>query len=295
MNREQARKAADKLYARMIAQVVRAIGPFLGLPISSEVNKGISKATRPVIQKARSQVQNLAYQDYISVVGSDPVPKQVQNRFTEGLWDGVIEAQTKKSESVSLAVAESIGMQADRWTRDAEWGQRLDSAKKDSRVGTVARIDFEPPTCPWCTVLNSRGPVYHTLETGAATLHEGDTCTLVFVPKGSKTYPGQEHTAAALRRYKAATKAVGTKPTDVFRFLKEEDLGREIKPKVGKVRTNARNAAKETAQDEIKAIEARIRTLEKINPKSETATRYKEEQLSKNKDQLESLTRSLNS
>lgn len=289
MNRDPARKAADKIYARMITQVIRAIGPFLGLPTEGSTLKDIADATRAFVQASRKNIQNLAYQDYASVVGGkDLVPKLELNRFTDGLWNGVVEKAAEDHAHVTKDVAEEIGIQADRWTRDAEWGTRLDIADKDPRIGAWARVDFEPPTCPWCTVLNSRGPVYHTAETGAATLHNGDTCTLVFVLRGQSKYPGMEHTAEALKRYKAAAKAVGTDPTDVFRYLREEDIGREIKPR-GKVRENAQKAVKAASENELKAVKARIRTLENLNPKSESAKAYKEAQLARNRKQLELL------
>lgn len=286
MNREPARKAADKLYARMIAQVVRAVGPFLGLPVNTSTNQALAKATRPVVVAARKSAQTLAYQDYVSVVGGkDPVPKMDQNRFTEGLWAGVIEAATKDFETVAPSVAESIGMQADRWTRDAEWGQTLDAARKDDRIGNLARVDFQPPTCPWCTLLNSRGPVYLTTDSGAATLHEGDTCTLVMVPKGQKDYPGHEHTAEALSRYKDARTTAGTgKTSDILRELKNQ--GHEPP---GTVRKNARAAVQKAAEDEKRSIQARIRTLENMNPKTASAIKYRDEQLARNQKQLGAL------
>jgi hypothetical protein len=287
MNKEPARKAADKLYARMIKQVIRAIGPFIGLPSDSSTLKQIAEATYATIVAARKSVQHIAYQDYISVVGGqDPVPKLELKRFTPELWQGVVDSAAADFEHVAPSVAEEIGMQGDRWTRDAEWGTRLDVANNDARIRGWARVDFEPPTCPWCTVMNSRGPTFHTAETGAATLHIGDTCTLVLVLKGQDKYPGIEHTDAAMARYKQATKAVGTNPTDVFRFLKEEDLSRGVKPRDGKVRRNAKDAVQQSSADQLRAVKARIKTLENLNPKSESAKKYKTEQLARNQKQL---------
>lgn len=283
MNREPARKAADKLYTRMIFRVLHSIAPFLGLPTTSETLKDIANATRALVQASRKTIQNLAYEDYSSVVGgTDLVPKIELKRFTEGLWQGVVEKAAEDYEHVTPVVAQEIGMQADRWTRDAEWGTRLDLADKDPRIGGWARVDFEPPTCPWCTLLNSRGPVYQTGETGAATLHNGDTCTLIFVPRGSKKYEGMDHTAEAEKRYKAARKTAGTGDSkDILRELRNQG-----ETPTGRVRKNAEAATKQAAEGELKAVKARIKTLEGLNPKSESARKYRDTQLARNQKQL---------
>jgi hypothetical protein len=285
------RKAKENMYSNMVQHVVRAIAPFLGLPVNSILLGQIHKATKKLVDSGRNKAQSIAYQDYSKFVdGKDLIPKLPLRRFTDELWQGSLEKVTKDTVHITEDVAAEIGLRADYWGRDAEWGQRIDSAKRDDRIGKVARVDFDPPTCPFCTLLNSRGPVYVSPESGSRTLHVGDTCTLVFVAKGSTEYPGKEFSDKALTLYKEARARAGDDPSTSKILAEMKVPGSTDKP--GRVKANAKASAASANASALSDAQARVRALNSITPKSESAKTYQAAQLAKNQKLIEQLTRS---
>ena len=265
--------------------MVKALVPFIG---SKPDHTTIAKLTRPFVVATRQQAQDLAYRDYLVFIqNKNPVPKMEQNRFTDELWQSSVKKVTEESDLLDSDHVQELAMKADYWARDAEWGQRVDVAKKDPRIDKVARVDFKPPTCPFCTLLNSRGAAYLSMDTAARTLHDGDTCSLIWVKKGETNYPGHETSAEAKRRYDKAVKDLGSaaNTTTILKALAEQDPDRPT----GSVKANIEKALKTSTADQVKAVTARISMLEKLDPKSDSARKYRDEQLSRNRDILKSL------
>lgn len=285
MNDEKLFQARNNLYLRMASRLIKAFTPFLGQKPNA---KRVASVSRPFVVAARTQAQNIAYQDYVKFVNNqDPVAKMEQNRFTDELWSNSVERSLEDADIFGADQIEEIAMSADYWARDAEWGQRVDVAKKDPRIDKVARVDFKPPTCPYCTLLNSRGAVYLSTESAARTLHNGDTCTLVFVKKGDRQYPGHQSTLLAKERYNAAKDKLGSaaNTTTILAELKKQDPDRPI----GSVRKNVQDSVRSVTASKVKEAKARIAALEKLSPTSESAIKYRDEQLSRNKDLLKAL------
>jgi hypothetical protein len=285
VNDEKLLNARDNLYARMASRLIRALIPFLGTKADPKI---VATVSRPYVIAARQQAQNIAYQDYVKFVqNQNPIPKMEQNRFTNELWQGSIDKALTAMPLFGSAQVQDITMSADYWARDAEWGQRVDVAKKDKRIDKVARVDFEPPTCPFCTLLNSRGAVYLSAESAMRTLHNGDTCTCVFVASGQTDYPGSANTKLAEDRYKKAVKALGTR-ANTTTILKELAAQSPNRPE-GRVQAHVKQEIGTVTSGKITDTKARIATLEKLNPKSDAAVKYRDEQLARNHDVLKAL------
>lgn len=285
MNDEKLRQARTNLYLRMAERLIGAVTPFLG---TNADPKALAKVTRPYVLAARKQAQNLAYRDYLLFIeNEDPVPKMEQNRFTDELWEGSVGKALLDVNVFGVDQAEELALSADYWARDAEWGQRVDVTKKDDRIGKLARVDFIPPTCPFCTMLNSRGPVYLSAESAMRTLHTGDTCTCVFVGKDQTDYPGIESTKLAKDRYDKVVKSLGTSAntTTILKALAEQEPNRPE----GSVKVNARNAATKVAASKLAKTKAQIATLERVNPKSDSAIKYRDAKLSQAREVLRAL------
>lgn len=286
MNRNSYSRAKTSVYDRMAQLVVRAIQPFFGLIATGEIIDSIFRTTKPIVDASRKEVQAYAYRDYVAFVEEDPVERLELNRFTDGLWAGSLEKRVEVGQPVTEKTAEDVALAADYWTRDAEWGQRYDAAKRDSRIWKVARVDRNPPSCPFCTMLNSRGAIYLSQESAARTLHVGDECELVYVRKGQKTYPGKESNDEALRRYEQAVKdAPDNSPEEIMKALRAQDPNRPA----GRVQRNVRKVAEDSKAAELKAVRARLATLEKMNPTTDTARAYKAAQLERNRKILSAL------
>jgi hypothetical protein len=216
--------------------MVRSLVSFVGFPIDPRTLGVVSRSTKRIVDTARTRGRDLAWRDYALVVGSDPIDRLELNRFTEELWDASLAKATEDYETWTEDVIQEVALKADYWARDAVWGQRVDAAKKDPRVGRVARVDWNPPACPFCTLLNSRGPVYVSESTAMRTLHTGDECDLVFVPAGTEDdYPGKGSTDQSKSAYKDAVKAVPTgSPDQIMAELKKQQPDRAI----GRIKSN---------------------------------------------------------
>lgn len=281
-NSPKLRKAKETLYANLVERTIRAIAKYMGLNITQDLLDAMFKATKPLIDQGRVKAQAIAFQDYLAFIDNkDPVKRIPLNRFTDELWKGSLAKVAPVGELLSNDVAADIGLRADLWARDAEWGQRTASAKSDPRIGKVARVDFEPPTCPLCTLLNSRGAVYISMESASRTLHVGDTCDLVFVAAGATDYPGSAHTAEALNKYTAAVKRTPSGTTnEVLAELKSAGSSTQGP---GRVKKAAHGAASNTSASKLADAQHRIRALESYTPKSDSARAYHQKQLESNR------------
>lgn len=287
MNSRTLARARDALYLNLTGVVVRSLARFFGLPVTPDSIEQVRAATQPVISTGRERVRSLVYRDYTEVIGGiDPVDPLELNRFTEELWRSSIEKATEDSEVFDDEAIEQIGLSADYWTRDAEWGQAVDATKNDDRVGRIARVDPIPPTCPLCTLMNSRGPVYVSTESFARTLHTGDTCEPVFVPVGTEDYPGRVHTDLALDRYKRAREAAPNGSAEaILKALKDQEPDRPS----NRVRNLVQQNVQAAKTDQITTIRNRIASLERANPTTESARRLRDQQLAADRGILSAL------
>lgn len=288
MNDERLRKARDSLYLRVVSRVIQALGPFIGLPVGPGTAKAIARKTFPLVKTGRTQAQTIAYRDYVKFVeNQDPEPRMELNRFSTELWESAVTDKLVGADIVSPVIAEDIGLAADGWAKDAEWGQRYDAAKRDRRIWKIARVDFEPPSCPWCTLLNSRGPVFRSADSYARTLHNGDTCTMVWVREDDPDYPGKQSTDRAKARYDAAVQSLSDSGTpanssNVLKALRDQEPDRAE----GVAKRNAREAARKASASKARAVRSLISKLERQNPKSDSAKARVADLLEKNRKLL---------
>lgn len=266
-----------------MGQVVSALSGLMGLEITGELLGLIVDISKPIIDSGRSLARDLAYEDYLRVVGGNPVPRITLARFTDDLWNDVLDGILEDHDFLDEEVLQRIGMEADHWSRDAEAAQKLDSAKNDPRVGRIARVDPEPPSCPFCTLLNSRGPVYLSEETVSMTFHAGDECEWQFVPRGYEdSYPGKDSVDQAKALYEKVTKAGASGAKEVLKALAELDPNRPD----GRVKTTTQDAVADAANSQIRATRSRLETLERLNPETDAGRSARDEQITRDQDIL---------
>lgn len=287
MNSRTLAIARDALYLNLSGVVVRSLARFFGLGVTPDEIERVRAVTQPTIAAGRERVRSLVYRDYVQVIDSeDPVDPLELHRFTDELWTSSIEKATEDHETFDDEVIEQIALSADYWARDAEWGQAVDISKKDARLSRIARVDPIPPTCPLCTLMNSRGPVYTSVDSFVRTLHTGDTCEPVFVLVGSDDYPGKEHTELALDRYKRAVKSAPNGSTkEILKALRDQEPDRPVSRVKSAVQENVRSAR----ADQIRVIRARVNALERSNPATESARRLRDQQLATDRQTLSAL------
>lgn len=175
--------------------------------------------------KSRDLLSASAVQQYLDFVDhKNPVRAPKLDRFDADLWHNSLLKVTINSPDFSEGDelnedhVEEIQHKGDYWARDAERGSLIDYAKRDKRVDRWARVDPQPPSCPFCTVLISRGAFYKSKDSAGvaetAKFHTGCTCTVILVKAGEKdSFDGVEHRDAALEEYQAAARLAGS--TDI--------------------------------------------------------------------------------
>lgn len=291
MNPRQALRVREKATQSLTRAVLRAINPFLGRKLTRDMIAELNDASRPLVLAARGLLLASANQQYRDFVEADPLAPPVLDRFNADSWEGTLLKVTGLDQPTQTELAlttdhlESVVKKADYWARDAERGALIDYARRDSRIERWARIDPEPPSCPFCTVLISRGAVYTSKDSAGmddqAKFHTGCTCTAVLVAPGElDSYEGVEYRDAALAEYKKAVNKAGghTGLTAVIKAMKEERGKSEPKEKA----VNPEQAkAQALAAQESKLAQARARkkTLDSMNPSSAQAKAYKATQL----------------
>lgn len=161
---------------------------------------------------ARSALLLLANRQYKDFVGSKPLPAPKLDHFTDQSWQQSALKVFVTGDPVTEEHVQKLVRKADFWARDAERGALLDYTQRDPRIDRWARVDPQPPSCPFCTVLISRGAVYGSKDSAVyadlAKFHTGCTCTAVLVGPGQKdSFPGVEFRNQAVQEYATARKA----------------------------------------------------------------------------------------
>ena len=235
---------------------------------------------------------NVQYKDFLA--GRLALPAPVLDRFNEDSWAGTFLKVTVTEEPFSEDHLGEVLRKGDLWARDAERGALIDYARRDARIDRWARIDPQPPSCPFCTVLISRGAVYKSKNSAGveemAKFHTGCTCVAVHVGKGQKdSFEGVENRDAALAEYEAAAKvAKSTSLEHIIRAMKENrgaDKDGSVKKETDQDAKSATAQALSDQSAKLAQAQARRKALDTISPKGESAKAYKESQV-RREDQL---------
>jgi hypothetical protein len=221
----QARHVRKQTSTTLTNALTKALRPFVGQTASKALVSLVGKRTAPYVRGARSTMSRLATQQYITALdGAKPLKPTKLTRFDDKVWLQSLEKKIlpEGPDPVEVTVTEDhvaeIVRAGEHWALDAERGTLIDYAMRDKRFDGWARIDPEPPTCPFCTVLISIGPMHSDPQ--KAHFHAGDTCEVVLVPKGAKDYEGANQVKAAEEKYKQAVRLNGGK-TDLAGLVKQ--------------------------------------------------------------------------
>lgn len=214
------RNAASQTLASALAQALR---PFVGRTASGALVSLMGRRTVPYVRGARTTLSRLATQQYVTALdGAKPLKPTKLTRFDNQVWEQSLTKTIIPEPDLTVIISEEhvqdIQRSGEHWALDAERGQLIDYAMRDKRFDGWARIDPEPPTCPFCTVLISIGPMKSDPQ--KAHFHKGDTCEVVLVPNGSKDYEGAAQVKAAEEKYKQAVLLNGGK-TDLAGLVKQ--------------------------------------------------------------------------
>lgn len=214
------RKTASQTLSNVLAKALR---PFVGQTVSKALVGQMGARTVPYVRGARTTLSQSATRQYITALdGAKPLKPTKLTRFDDEVWRQSLEKTLIPEPDLAVTVTEEhvqeIQRSGEHWALDAERGTLIDYAMRDKRFEGWARIDPQPPTCPFCTVLISIGPM--RTDPTKAHFHKGDTCEVVLVPKGDKEYEGADQVKAAEEKYKQAVKLNGGK-TDLAGLVKQ--------------------------------------------------------------------------
>lgn len=214
------RKTASQTLANALA---RALRPLVGQTASKALVGQLGARTVPYVRGARTTMSRSATQQYITALeGAKPLKPTKLTRFDDRVWLQSLEKTLIPDPNVSVTITDAhvqeIQRSGEHWALDAERGQLIDYAMRDKRFEGWARIDPQPPTCPFCTVLISIGPKHS--DPTKAHFHKGDTCEVILVPKGTTDYEGADQVKAAEEKYKQAVRLNDGK-TDLAGLVKQ--------------------------------------------------------------------------
>jgi hypothetical protein len=214
------RKTASQTLSSALAKALR---PFVGQTASKALVGAMGRRTAPYVKGARTTMSRSATQQYVTALdGAKPLKPTKLTRFDDEVWLQSLEKTIIPEPDLSVSVTEEhiqeIQRSGEHWALDAERGTLIDYAMRDKRFEGWARIDPQPPTCPFCTVLISIGP--KRTDPTKAHFHKGDTCEVVLVPKGETDYEGADQVKDAEEKYKQAVRLNGGK-TDLAGLVKQ--------------------------------------------------------------------------
>lgn len=205
------RNAVSQSLAKALGQTVT---PFVGRSASKALVKLLAGRTRPLVSGARSKMSRSATEQYKTfLAGGKPLAAPKLVRFTEDVWFQSLEKAILPDDTLAVLVtqdhADQIVRSGEHWALDAERGSLIDYSIRDDRIMGWTRVDPIPPTCPFCTVLISIGPV--RTDPLKAHFHAGDTCEVRLVAPGQTDYEGASQVADAKAKYEQAVRLNGGK------------------------------------------------------------------------------------
>lgn len=206
--------------------LMRAIAPTLarlvGSPVTTAHVRTVAQATLADVVTSRNAYLALAVEQYRSMSDTGNINPPPLRRYDVTSWEMALRRTWSKAVKDQTPLTDNdiarALVTADHQGREAERAQLVAYSMRDDRIVGWARVDFTPPTCPFCTMLVSRGPVYKSAETagrdpagGRNRFHHGDTCSVVLVTKATRdSYPGIEHTREAERMWIEASKGAAS-------------------------------------------------------------------------------------
>lgn len=216
----------DAITRRLLRAIAPALAELVGGPITKPHTRMIARATLSDVLTARASFLELAVQQYKSMTGTGGIKPPPLRDYNAGAWDAALQrtwsvAIRDKQNLTEDDIARAL-VTADHQGREAERSQLIAYTMHDDLLIGWARVDFRPPTCPFCTMLISRGPVYKSEASAGKTpgadptegrnrFHHGDTCSVVLVTKQNRAdYPGIEHTRAAEAAWIKASREAGS-------------------------------------------------------------------------------------
>jgi hypothetical protein len=288
------------LARRAISQALMLyLAPFLvpltGAVATKDVVRGLAEQTLPGVLSAREKYCQLADRQYRELVTA-PIRRPPLRDYTAESWaasmstvllrEQTVSTTTLDGREISVQEPEPIGepdieevlVKADLQGREAERSQLIAYSLHDDEIKGWARVDREPPTCPFCTMLISRGPVYTSAKTAGDRnrFHGGCTCEVVLVTEANRTsYRGIEITKAAAQIWKeSSTGRQGKAVTAEFRRRVEAQNGVTRRAQKGRTKANADTITQDSAAEDLRAAKVQLDTLSKIRPRNEAQRKY---------------------
>lgn len=259
--------------------------PLTGVVATRQIIQGLAEQSLPGVLTAREKYRLLADRQYRDLVVV-PIARPPLRDYTADSWAGSIsgvllpddEVPVEEREPVTESDIEAVLIKADLQGREAERSQLIAYSLHDDNVIGWARVDREPPTCPFCTMLISRGPVYTSAETAGERnrFHGGCTCEVVLVTEDNRTsYRGIEITKAAAQTWRNASKGRSGKAVAAeFRRVVEERNGVTRRAQLGRTKEAADKISQDTGAEDLRAAKVQLDTLSKIRPRNEAQRQY---------------------
>lgn len=212
MDLQAAHRKRNKLAKGLVAQVLRAVLPLVGHVLTAEVFAALVRTVFPFLASTRQEFRNLAREVYeaergAALPGADPIPMPALREFTRERLEQALQKNLPEiGEYVTEHHATTLSHALEQQARDGDRDQLVAYVHADHEAVGWARIDPQPPTCSFCTMLISRGPVYKTAKTAGKrnAYHRGCTCVAVPIWDAEAEWAGKDTYREANELYTAA-------------------------------------------------------------------------------------------
>lgn len=210
---------------RVIAAVIRLLSPFRRQRLSRQQTEVLIRQLFGLVNAARWESAGTG-REYFDTqwrqnVGDVP-PEVWLSSYRREWFDAALRPVRRQLEAADTP-REMIAQAAEIAAKEVRNGGRrtvLRAVRENPKqVARWARYDPVPPTCAFCLMLISRGPVYHSRESagGRDLWHPGCTCQVIPV-FNADSWDGREQYLDADRLWRDATRGYrGTAALKAFR------------------------------------------------------------------------------
>lgn len=201
----------NRLATKLLKFVIRELTGIRGTVPSQEVVNSIVSSIFPSVLSTRESFRLIARESYEdakreAIPDKKSIPPPKLREYTRKRLKEALSANLPDNREVNDKDIEKTLLAVEQQARDAERNQTVAYAIHDKDIKGWARIDPEPPTCSFCLLLVSRGPVYRSAHSAGDRnkYHHGCTCIPVLVFNGQSNWRGEQHYKEALAIYKQA-------------------------------------------------------------------------------------------
>lgn len=190
--------------------VTRDLAPLVGRRLDESTVDVIVDRMYPAVTSGQTYSRRLARQYYTDLIAyhqlGTPVPAPTPGEYDRrALRDGLVRVLAAKTVVDSGVLGDALAV-GGKHILDSGRRETQATVLADERLSGWARSDPRPPTCAFCTMLISRGPVYRSQDTAGGMNQWHTHCSCQAVPAVGGVWEGRNQYEAADRLWREHAK-----------------------------------------------------------------------------------------